>query len=57
MQPWYTHDLSLMKQFYIGNWNMRAMVEVNNLLGQDYEIVTNYPMLGHFIRVTLAAEI
>lgn len=57
MQPWYTHDLSLMKQFYLGNWNMRAMLEVNNLLGQDHEIVSNYPMPGHFIRVTLAAEI
>lgn len=57
MQPWYTHDLSLMKQFYLGNWNMRAMLEVNNLLGQDYEIVANYPMPSHFVRVTLAAEL
>lgn len=56
MQPWYTHDLSLMKQIALGHWNLRAMLEVNNLLGQDYEIVSNYPMPGRFFRVTLAAE-
>ncbi len=56
MQPWYTHDLSLMKQIALGRWNLRAMLEVNNLLGQDYEIVSNYPMPGRFFRVTLAAE-
>ncbi len=57
MQPWYTHDLSLMKQFSLGNWNMRTMLEVNNLLGQDYEIVSNYPMPGQIIRFTVAAEL
>ena len=56
MQPWYTHDLSLMKQIPLGRWNLRTMLEVNNLLGQDYEIVANYPMPGRFFRVTIAAE-
>lgn len=57
MQPWYTHDMSLMKQFAVANWNLRAMLELDNVLGQDYEIVTNYPMPGRIVRVTLAAEL
>ena len=43
-QPWYTSDLSLMKNFRIGKVDMRATVEVNNLFSQDYDVILNYPM-------------
>ncbi|MGP1362730.1 MAG: TonB-dependent receptor plug domain-containing protein [Bacteroides sp.] len=57
MQPWYTHDMALTKQFSIATWKMRAMIELNNVLGQDYEIVPNYPMPSQVFRLTLSAEI
>lgn len=57
MQPWYSHDISLQKQFKVGEWNFRAMAEVNNVLGDDFEIIMNYPMPKQMYRVTLAAEL
>lgn len=57
MQPWYNHDISLQKQFKVGEWNFRAMVEVNNVLGEDYEIIMNYPMPKQMYRVTFMAEL
>ena len=55
VQPWYTHDLSL-----YGEWNivqrhtLKLTLEVNNLLGQDYEVIQNYPMPKQNFRCTLA---
>ena len=54
VQPWYTHDLSL-----YGEWNikpvwLKANIEINNLLGQDYEVIQNYPMPKTNVRCTVA---
>jgi len=63
VQPWYTHDLSL-----YGEWGitvhrtpytvhplwLKANFELNNMLGQDYEVIQNYPMPKQNIRCTLA---
>ena len=60
VQPWYTHDVSL-----YGEWQLRAdrdkqaiwlkaNLEVNNLLGQDFEVIQNYPMPKQNVRCTLA---
>ena len=63
VQPWYTHDLSL-----YGEWGipvhrssltahplwLKANLEINNLLGQDYEVIQNYPMPKQNVRCTLA---
>lgn len=57
MQPWYTHDLSVHKRFNLGEWNFRCMLEVNNVLGEAYEIITNYPMPKQFFRLSVSAEI
>ena len=57
MAPWYTHDVSLAKAFKVGTGEMRIMLEVNNTLGQDFEIVTNYPMPSQLYRLTLMADI
>jgi outer membrane receptor protein involved in Fe transport len=46
VQPWYTHDISLMKSFLWKNREMKLTAEVNNLLNQPYEVVRCYPMPG-----------
>lgn len=60
VQPWYTHDVSL-----YGEWRLRANqdkqpiwlkanVEINNLLGQNFEVIQNYPMPKQNVRCTIA---
>lgn len=56
-QPWYTSDLSLSKDFRFGKVKLRGMVEVNNLLSQDYDVILNYPMPKRNYRITLTVEI
>ena len=65
VQPWYTHDLSL-----YGEWGitvhrtpssvhplwLKANIELNNMLGQDYEVIQNYPMPKQNVRCTLAVR-
>ena len=56
-QPWYTSDLSLSKDFQWGRVRFRALLEVNNLLSQDYDVIINYPMPKRNYRLTLSLEI
>ncbi len=56
-QPWYTSDLSLSKDFRLGRVRLRGLVEVNNLLSQDYDVILNYPMPKRNYRLTLTVEI
>ena len=56
-QPWYTSDLSLSRDFNLGRVSMRALLEVNNLLSQDYDVILNYPMPKRNFRICLTAEI
>jgi len=56
-QPWYTSDISASKDFSINKVNMRVLVEVNNLLSQDYDVIINYPMPKRNYRFTLTVEI
>ena len=53
MQPWYTSDLSLARQFSVKTWKLRVMVEVNNLFSQDYDVIVNYPMPKRNYGITL----
>ncbi len=54
-QPWYTHDLSLSAEWELPRQvGLRACIEVNNLLGQDYEVIQNYPMPKQNGKVTIA---
>ena len=57
VQPWYTNDASLMKAFKIKDVMLKATIEVNNLLDQDYEVILNYPMPKRNYRVGLTVEI
>lgn len=36
---------------------MRGLIEVNNLLSQDYDVIINYPMPKRNCRFTLTVEI
>lgn len=56
-QPWYTSDLSLSKDLKLGRVNLRGLVEVNNLLSQDYDVILNYPMPKRNYRFTITVEI
>ena len=65
MEPWYTSDLSLRYQFLVKrarsfvNSSLKCIVQadINNLLGQDYEVIVNYPMPGRNYKLTLSVEI
>ena len=54
VQPWYTHDLSIYGEWQIHRFRLKANLEINNLLGQDYEVIQNYPMPKQNVRCTLA---
>lgn len=56
-QPWYTSDISLVKSFKIKKVRLKATVEVNNLLSQDYDVILNYPMPKRNYRAGLSVEI
>ena len=56
-QPWYTSDLSLSKDFQLGRVSLRGLIEVNNLLSQDYDVILNYPMPKRNYRFTITVEI
>lgn len=44
--PWYTSDCSVSYRKPLKKGNLKATVEVNNLLNQQYEVVACYPMPG-----------
>lgn len=56
-QPWYTSDVSLSKDFRLGRVSLRVLIEINNLLSQDYDVILNYPMPKRNYRFTLTVEI
>lgn len=57
MRPWQTSDASLAADFALGKVGLRAMVEVNNLMGRDYDVILNYPMPRRNYRLTVAVSI
>lgn len=52
-QPWYTHDLSLSRDFPFKTFTTRLTLEVNNVFNQQYEVVQCYPMPGTNFKVKL----
>ena len=56
-QPWYTSDLSLLRELEVGRSRWKFTVEVNNLLSQDYEVILNYPMPKRNYRVGVVVEL
>lgn len=55
-QPWYTHDLSFSGAWKVRKVKMKASLEVNNLLAQDYDVILNYPMPKRNYRVGFIVE-
>jgi vitamin B12 transporter len=53
LQPWYTHDLAINYTLPIRRQQLKAGLEVNNLLNQTYEVILDYPMPGRSYRFTL----
>ena len=56
-QPWYTHDISGSYEMKLGTTLVKATLEVNALLNQQYEVICNYPMPGRNFKVILSFEI
>ncbi|MDT3401849.1 TonB-dependent receptor plug domain-containing protein [Mucilaginibacter terrae] len=57
VQPWYTHDVS-------ASWNtpwqqhqLKLGIDINNLFNQYYDVITNFPMPGHYYRFKLSFTI
>lgn len=57
MQPWYTSDVSIIKEMVIGGLHCKATLEINNLLSQDYDVILNYPMPKRNYGLSFAIEI
>jgi vitamin B12 transporter len=57
VEPWYTHDLSASYLTKIYKRKTKFTVEVNNLLNQDREIISNFPMPRRFYRFKLSYTI
>lgn len=56
-QPWYTHDLGIVKNFKIQKINCKIGGEINNLFSQDYEVVLNYPMPKRNYKISFIVEL
>lgn len=56
-QPWYTHDMSLSKELHINKILLKVTGELNNIFGQAYEVIHNYPMPGRNFRISLKMSI
>lgn len=52
VQPWYIHDVALSYTDRLKAHVFKLSAEVNNLLNQYYDIVTNFPMPGRNYRFT-----
>ena len=56
-QPWYTSDMSASKNFQYKRYRFRIAAELNNVLSQDYEVVSNYPMPKRNYKLILSVEL
>ena len=57
MQPWYTSDISLARNFQFTGIKLRVLLEVNNVFSQDYDVILNYPMPKRNYGLTLDVKI
>ncbi|NLO69794.1 MAG: TonB-dependent receptor [Porphyromonadaceae bacterium] len=56
-QPWYTHDMNIVKNFKIKSNRAKISLEINNIFSQDYEVVLNYPMPKRNYKLILSFEV
>lgn len=55
--PWYTHDASVIWQPLYRGHQLNIAAEVNNLLNQYYDVISNFPMPGRNYRLKLSINI
>lgn len=55
LDPWMTADLSLSREFAVRGYDFNLGIDVNNILNQQYEVVTRYPMPGinYMLKLTI----
>ncbi|GHA37857.1 ligand-gated channel [Salinimicrobium marinum] len=53
LQPWYTHDLSVSYSLMLFKNPLKAEMEINNVLDQQYAVIKNFPMPGRSFRFGL----
>ncbi|MCG2615071.1 TonB-dependent receptor plug domain-containing protein [Terrimonas sp. NA20] len=56
-QPWYTSDVSAVKNFILKRTACKISAEINNLFSQDCEVVLNYPMPKRNYKLILSVEL
>lgn len=56
-QPWYTNDMTIVRKLRYKTMDFRVSAEVNNIFGQGYEVVLNYPMPGRNCKFALTVEL
>jgi hypothetical protein len=56
-QPWYTNDITIVKNLKYRSMDVRLSAEINNIFSQDYEVVLNYPMPGRNYKFALTVEL
>ncbi|MFD1258916.1 TonB-dependent receptor plug domain-containing protein [Mucilaginibacter terrae] len=54
VEPWYTHDASVIWQIAYYRHQLKLGMDVNNLFNQYYDVITNFPMPGRFYRFKIS---
>jgi vitamin B12 transporter len=54
VEPWYTHDASVVWQTAYHQHQFKLGMDVNNLFNQYYDVITNFPMPGRFYRFKIS---
>lgn len=57
IQPWYTHDLALGRNFDCCGTRIKVSGEINNIFNQAYDVVLNYPMPGTNFKLILKVNL
>ncbi|MDM1297637.1 TonB-dependent receptor [Empedobacter falsenii] len=57
LNPWFTNDLGIHKEFRLNQNLFKVSFELNNILNQQYDVVLNYPMPGRQFKLILSANL
>lgn len=57
LNPWFTNDLRIHKEFRLNQNLFKVSFELNNILNQQYDVVLNYPMPGRQFKLILSANL
>lgn len=54
VRPWYTHDIGFTYTTTFNKHKLKFTAEINNLLNQSYDVISNFPMPGRNYRFTIS---